>query len=148
MILLSPAGLRLSTPLKPHCVCLPWPGMVHPSTGYMVSRVLGAAPLVADAIIDQLSSGWWLAGWLAGMASERVHAAARHRRAAATAPSADHPPLNTQSPAPPAAPCSVGQGHRRPPAACAAQRRRGRRHERRGVAHHVAGSAAAPARVL
>nr|WJE87832.1 lycopene beta-cyclase [Chlorella sorokiniana] len=31
-------------------------GMVHPSTGYMVSRVLGAAPLVADAIIDQLSS--------------------------------------------------------------------------------------------
>lgn len=31
-------------------------GMVHPSTGYMVSRVLGAAPLVADAIIEQLSS--------------------------------------------------------------------------------------------
>ncbi|KAI3438710.1 hypothetical protein D9Q98_001130 [Chlorella vulgaris] len=31
-------------------------GMVHPSTGYMVSRVLGAAPLVADAIVDQLSS--------------------------------------------------------------------------------------------
>lgn len=31
-------------------------GMVHPSTGYMVSRVLGAAPLIADAIIDQLSS--------------------------------------------------------------------------------------------
>lgn len=29
-------------------------GMVHPSTGYMVSRVLGAAPIVADAIIDQL----------------------------------------------------------------------------------------------
>ena len=34
-------------------------GMVHPSTGYMVSRVLGAAPLVADAIVDQLSSGGW-----------------------------------------------------------------------------------------
>ena len=32
-------------------------GMVHPSTGYMVARVLGAAPLVADAIVDQLSSG-------------------------------------------------------------------------------------------
>lgn len=31
-------------------------GMVHPSTGYMVSRVLGAAPTVADAIIEQLSS--------------------------------------------------------------------------------------------
>ena len=31
-------------------------GMVHPSTGYMVARVLGAAPLVADTIIDQLSS--------------------------------------------------------------------------------------------
>lgn len=29
-------------------------GMVHPSTGYMVSRVLGATPVVADAIIDQL----------------------------------------------------------------------------------------------
>lgn len=37
-------------------------GMVHPSTGYMVSRVLGAAPLVADAIIDQLSSGGWVGG--------------------------------------------------------------------------------------
>lgn len=31
-------------------------GMVHPSTGFMVSRTLGAAPTVADAIIDQLSS--------------------------------------------------------------------------------------------
>jgi lycopene beta-cyclase len=29
-------------------------GMVHPSTGYMVSRVLGAAPMVADAIVEQL----------------------------------------------------------------------------------------------
>ena len=39
-------------------------GMVHPSTGYMVSRVMGAAPLVADAIIDQLSSGgcWGVQG--------------------------------------------------------------------------------------
>lgn len=36
-------------------------GMVHPSTGYMVSRVLGVAPLIADAIVDQLSSGGW--GW-------------------------------------------------------------------------------------
>jgi lycopene beta-cyclase len=32
-------------------------GMVHPSTGYMVSRVLGAAPLVADAVVEQLSKG-------------------------------------------------------------------------------------------
>ena len=31
-------------------------GMVHPSTGYMIARVLGAAPTVSDAIIDQLSS--------------------------------------------------------------------------------------------
>lgn len=30
-------------------------GMVHPSTGFMVSRMLGAAPTVADAIIDQLA---------------------------------------------------------------------------------------------
>lgn len=30
-------------------------GMVHPSTGFMMSRMLGAAPQVADAIIDQLS---------------------------------------------------------------------------------------------
>jgi len=30
-------------------------GMVHPSTGFMVSRALGAAPLVADSIVDQLS---------------------------------------------------------------------------------------------
>lgn len=30
-------------------------GMVHPSTGFMVSRMLGAAPTVADAIVDQLS---------------------------------------------------------------------------------------------
>ncbi len=29
--------------------------MVHPSTGFMMSRMLGAAPTVADAIIDQLS---------------------------------------------------------------------------------------------
>lgn len=31
-------------------------GMVHPSTGYMVARVLGAAPVLADAIIDQLAA--------------------------------------------------------------------------------------------
>jgi lycopene beta-cyclase len=31
-------------------------GMVHPSTGYMVSRVLGAAPTIADSIVEQLSS--------------------------------------------------------------------------------------------
>ncbi|BDA46459.1 Lycopene beta cyclase, chloroplastic [Coccomyxa sp. Obi] len=29
-------------------------GMVHPSTGYMVSRMLGAAPVLADAIVEQL----------------------------------------------------------------------------------------------
>lgn len=31
-------------------------GMVHPSTGFMVSRMLGSAPGIADAIVDQLSS--------------------------------------------------------------------------------------------
>eukprot|EP00890_Picochlorum_soloecismus_P003143 jgi/Picsp_1/382/NSC_00380-R1_lycopene beta cyclase len=31
-------------------------GMVHPSTGYMIARVLGAAPTVADAIVEQLGS--------------------------------------------------------------------------------------------
>ena len=31
-------------------------GMVHPSTGYMIARVLGAVPTVADAIVEQLSS--------------------------------------------------------------------------------------------
>ncbi len=31
-------------------------GQVHPSTGYMIARVLGAAPAAADAIIDALSS--------------------------------------------------------------------------------------------
>ena len=31
-------------------------GMVHPSTGYMIARVLGAAPTVADSIVEQLSS--------------------------------------------------------------------------------------------
>ncbi|GFR49762.1 hypothetical protein Agub_g11924 [Astrephomene gubernaculifera] len=31
-------------------------GMVHPSTGFMMARMLGAAPTVADAIIDQLST--------------------------------------------------------------------------------------------
>ncbi len=31
-------------------------GMVHPSTGYMISRVLGAAPTVADALIDELAA--------------------------------------------------------------------------------------------
>jgi predicted HD phosphohydrolase len=30
--------------------------MVHPSTGYMISRVLGTAPTVADAIVEQLSA--------------------------------------------------------------------------------------------
>jgi lycopene beta-cyclase len=30
-------------------------GMVHPSTGFMVSRMLGVAPTIADAIVDQLS---------------------------------------------------------------------------------------------
>jgi len=31
-------------------------GMVHPSTGYMVARMLGAAPSVADTIIEQLNA--------------------------------------------------------------------------------------------
>ncbi len=31
-------------------------GMVHPSTGFMVSRMLGAAPQLADSIVEQLSS--------------------------------------------------------------------------------------------
>eukprot|EP00878_Enallax_costatus_P018860 GHUV01019880.1.p1 GENE.GHUV01019880.1~~GHUV01019880.1.p1 ORF type:complete len:433 (+),score=152.84 GHUV01019880.1:416-1714(+) len=30
-------------------------GMVHPSTGFMVSRMLGVAPTIADAIVDQLA---------------------------------------------------------------------------------------------
>ncbi|KAK9805848.1 hypothetical protein WJX73_007733 [Symbiochloris irregularis] len=30
-------------------------GMVHPSTGYMVSRMLGAAPVLADAVVEALS---------------------------------------------------------------------------------------------
>ncbi|WIA14534.1 hypothetical protein OEZ85_003051 [Tetradesmus obliquus] len=30
-------------------------GMVHPSTGFMVSRMLGVAPTIADAIVEQLS---------------------------------------------------------------------------------------------
>lgn len=30
-------------------------GMVHPSTGFMMSRMMGMAPTVADAIVDQLS---------------------------------------------------------------------------------------------
>ncbi|CAL5227513.1 g10498 [Coccomyxa viridis] len=29
-------------------------GMVHPSTGYMVSRMLGAVPVLADSIVEQL----------------------------------------------------------------------------------------------
>ena len=32
-------------------------GMVHPSTGYMVSRMLGAAPGLADTIVDILAGG-------------------------------------------------------------------------------------------
>ena len=32
-------------------------GMVHPSTGYMVARMLGAAPVLADTIIDLLGGG-------------------------------------------------------------------------------------------
>ncbi|KAK9845376.1 hypothetical protein WJX81_004833 [Elliptochloris bilobata] len=32
-------------------------GMVHPSTGYMVSRMLGAAPVLADAVVEQLCRG-------------------------------------------------------------------------------------------
>eukprot|EP00210_Caulerpa_lentillifera_P003218 g3074.t1 len=31
-------------------------GMVHPSTGYMISRMLGAVPVLADSIIDQLDA--------------------------------------------------------------------------------------------
>ncbi|KAL6745345.1 lycopene beta cyclase [Haematococcus lacustris] len=31
-------------------------GMVHPSTGFMMSRMLGAVPTIADAIVDQLSA--------------------------------------------------------------------------------------------
>ena len=30
-------------------------GMVHPSTGFMMARMLGMAPTVADAIVEQLS---------------------------------------------------------------------------------------------
>lgn len=31
-------------------------GMVHPATGYMVSRMLGVAPTLADSITEQLST--------------------------------------------------------------------------------------------
>jgi len=31
-------------------------GMVHPATGYMISRVLGAAPEIADSIIEHLNT--------------------------------------------------------------------------------------------
>ena len=31
-------------------------GMVHPSTGFMMSRMLGAVPVIADGIIEQLTS--------------------------------------------------------------------------------------------
>jgi hypothetical protein len=30
-------------------------GLVHPSTGYMVARTLGAVPQLADRIVDELS---------------------------------------------------------------------------------------------
>ncbi|KAI8112409.1 hypothetical protein M9434_003732 [Picochlorum sp. BPE23] len=47
-------------------------GMVHPSTGYMIARVLGAAPTVADALIDELSSlgGQDKANWSPSKSSE------------------------------------------------------------------------------
>ena len=41
-------------------------GMVHPSTGYMVARTLGAVPTVADAICDQLHGGEPRLGAVAG----------------------------------------------------------------------------------
>ena len=31
-------------------------GLVHPSTGYMVARTLGAVPQLADRIVDELAS--------------------------------------------------------------------------------------------
>lgn len=31
-------------------------GMVHPATGYMVSRMLGVAPTLADSITEQLAA--------------------------------------------------------------------------------------------
>ena len=31
-------------------------GMVHPSTGYMVARMLGAVPQLADRVVDEVSS--------------------------------------------------------------------------------------------
>lgn len=48
-------------------------GMVHPATGFMVSRMLGVAPTIADAIIDQLArpgDSSEAAGAPAGPASE------------------------------------------------------------------------------
>ena len=36
-------------------------GMVHPSTGYMVARALGAAPGLGDAIVDALADGFRVA---------------------------------------------------------------------------------------
>jgi lycopene beta-cyclase len=65
-------------------------GQVHPSTGYMVSRALGAAPVLADAVVDALAAG--LAGRVAAGAGAAAAAAAA---AAATdgSPSSPSPPL-------------------------------------------------------
>jgi len=48
-------------------------GQVHPSTGYMVARMLGAAPVLADAVVDALAAG--LAGRTAAGAAAAAAAA-------------------------------------------------------------------------
>jgi len=57
-------------------------GQVHPSTGYMVARMLGAAPVLADAVVDALAAG------LAGRGAAGAAAAA----AASGAPPPPPPP--------------------------------------------------------
>ena len=151
-------------------------GMVHPSTGYMVSRVIGAAPLIADAIIDQLSAGGRGVG-RGGSREERRSARARRWTDAGCAPVRVPPssrptvmprrrcdserrllvPFLTRDlsnphalPPCPALPCPISerQGDGCTPGARAAQRGGGRRHGGGGLARHVAGAAPAATRVF
>ncbi|QDZ18931.1 lycopene beta cyclase [Chloropicon primus] len=59
-------------------------GMVHPSTGYMVSRMLGAAPGLADSIIDILGGGQPKIG-----SEVRMPAASSPRQAESSSSSSD-----------------------------------------------------------
>jgi flavin-dependent dehydrogenase len=82
-------------------------GMVHPSTGFAVSRLLGAAPTVADAIVDALSRPTDKAS--------RAAKAARAGRAAGTAEAS-----LSSSPLPPAIAASLPYAEEPAPAFAAA----------------------------